>query len=734
MPSATALPLGRTVLLTGAGCSRSAGVPLAIDIARDLCVRLAIRYGLVDPSESAPDNAAIKLAEAHRLTETAVSGLQINWDLVYQEIFTQHYRTPKETRAIFNEIFDSQKVLLNWTHLCIGEMVRLGFISTILTTNFDQLALEGIARTGQRLPVVADGLESLYRITGDPNYPQLIQIHGSRHTYRLRNSTDDVDTLAKDSAAIHAIDELMRSATVFLVVGYSGKEKGLMNLLTGAAKRYPDTQIFWVSHNKNPQSISPLTKDLMRTSRYSRVLANWDSDHFFYELLQELGLNAPKLIEDPMFSIGNLKDSLAYSSNPSIDSLLSQHQEKVERIQAVFDPVAVGRVRTTGTKENADARMQAVERLASGVAHDFNNVLTATIGYSDLLLIRHPPGDASHDDIIAVRESANKAARLVNKLLAFASSLKLRPQRTNLNKLISDLLPALNRFIPPSTKVVFEPSGNLWAAYIDSEEIENVVVELVSNAGQAGNDASAIRIATGNLFRDENSVIPLVARRDVVFIAVEDHGKGIAPEIGDRVFDPYFSTSATTGAGMGLSTAVGIIKQSGGEIHYRSEVGSGTTFTVYLPRHVVALPAMDFAGLERQEPRKGDSRTRRCVLYVEDEVEVRDFTIRALRELGLIVFDATGGTEAIRLFKKIDEALSLVISDTVMPKGDGPGLLRALRENGYTGPFIMTSGYAEDDIRRMVSEDLGTLFLPKPYSVELLGEAIEKALARTERE
>src|SRR5690606_32231277 len=133
-------------------------------------------------------------------------------------------------------------------------------------------------------PVVADGVESLNRITGHPSYPQLIQIHGSRHTYRLRNSSKDVNELAEDGGAKHAIDELMRAATVFIVAGYGGKERGLMKLLTEGAKRFPDTQIFWIAHERQEEDLSTYCVELLGTSKYSRVIFNQDSDQFFYEL------------------------------------------------------------------------------------------------------------------------------------------------------------------------------------------------------------------------------------------------------------------------------------------------------------------------------------------------------------------------------------------------------------------------------------------------------------------
>jgi len=723
--------LGNTVLLTGAGCSRSAGVPLAAEIAQKLSLRLAVRYNLVDQEEQRPEEAVSRLVSSDRYSSACLHDGIVKWDAVYEEVFTRHYRSPKETRAIFSEILDDREISMNWAHLCIGELVRLGYLSTVLTTNFDQLALEGIARSG-RLPVVADGVESLNRIMGQPTYPQLIQIHGSRHTYRLRNSSDDVNELASDGGAKHAIDELMRAAAVFIVVGYGGKENGLMSLLTEGASRFPDTQIFWVSYEKEIENLGDLPLKLLNTSRYSRVLLRQDADRFFHSLLQEMGLNAPKIIEDPLFGVENLKVSLTYSENAEIDSIIDGHMQKVEQIQAIFDPHAIGRQRiSVDVAGNRDARVQAIERLATGMANDFNNVLTATLGYSDLLLVRHPNGDPSHDDIISIRQSAERAASLVNRLLAFASNLKLKPQRTDLNKIVGDISDDLKHFVADNVVVRVDISPRVWAVWVDPDEIENIVISLVKNASESISDYGEISVRVYDLPSDTRSKQEIVRTSDTVVIEVEDTGSGIDPNLGDRIFDPYFTTKGPERSGMGLSAVKGIVRQSGGEISFESVFGQGSTFRVHFPKHNQISKSWDSAGITTEASPARSEVKRRTVLYVEDEPSVRDFTVRILQQLGFLVFQAGGGSEAIRLYQTLKEELSLVISDMVMPHGDGPSVLRELRSRGYKGPFIMSSGYAEDVVREILSEDLATMFLPKPYTMQQVQEATERVLGRT---
>lgn len=328
--------LGRTLLLVGAGCSRSAGVPLASEIAQTLSVDLANRYTGGLRFEDATASLEYLIQEGHlNPGHLAIENGEkrcFDWNIVYDEIFTSHYRTPKEVRRVFSDIFSKSDGTINWAHISIGELVRIGYVSTVLTTNFDQLVLEGIARTG-RLPVVADGLESLYRITGDPDYPQLIQIHGSRHTYYLRNSMRDVELLAEENSARHAIDELFREAGVFIAIGYGGRERGLMQLIIDAGKRFPDTQIFWVCHSKDLGSISDMAKELLHTSNFSAVVPGQDADDFFLELLTALGCSPPKIIVDPMYSMRELKENLVFSANEKIRTLIDEHQVAVVNIQ-----------------------------------------------------------------------------------------------------------------------------------------------------------------------------------------------------------------------------------------------------------------------------------------------------------------------------------------------------------------------------------------------------------------
>jgi len=224
----------------------------------------------------------------------------IDWSRVYDALFAEHYNTPDDAREIFSQFVEGADGRVNWAHLCLGELAKQRLVSTIITTNFDQLVLAGLVRSGV-LPVVCDGIESLTRIRGTPRHPQLIELHGSRHTYRLRNAPEDLAALLNDAQAIAAIESLFQELRVFVVVGYGGRETGVMDLLINAARHFTDKRLFWALHGSDPAALSDKARDLLATSRNSALLIGQDADSLFLHLLRELSVGAPETIRDPLF-------------------------------------------------------------------------------------------------------------------------------------------------------------------------------------------------------------------------------------------------------------------------------------------------------------------------------------------------------------------------------------------------------------------------------------------------
>lgn len=301
--------LGRTVFLIGAGCSKSAGIPLVPDMARDLVVQLATALQGSASALSDPDSAYRWLLQSGKIADCqmgkrpkagASDDRAIDWSRVYDVLFADHYKTPDHAREIFSQFVQRAEGNINWTHLCLGELVKQRLVSTVITTNFDQLVLAGLVRSGV-LPVVCDGIKSLTRIRGAPLHPQLIELHGSRHTYRLRNAPAEVAALLDDAPAIAAVESLFQELQVFVVIGYGGRETGVMDLLINTARRFTDKQLFWLLHGSDPAALSDKARDLLATSRNSALLIGQDANSFFLHLLRELNIGVPETIREPLF-------------------------------------------------------------------------------------------------------------------------------------------------------------------------------------------------------------------------------------------------------------------------------------------------------------------------------------------------------------------------------------------------------------------------------------------------
>ena len=391
-------------------------------------------------------------------------------------------------------------------------------------------------------------------------------------------------------------------------------------------------------------------------------------------------------------------------------------------------------------------KMQAVGQLAGGVAHDFNNVLTAIIGFSDLLLASHRPSDPAFQDIMNIKQNANRAASLVRQLLAFSRQQTLRPQVLELGGVLEDLNILLGRLLGEKVELELIHGRDLWPVKVDINQLEQVIVNLAVNARDAMPDGGSLTIQTRNLPEDEAEQMPYkqLEPADYVLLEVLDSGTGIPPEIRDKIFEPFFSTKDVgKGTGLGLSTVYGIIKQTGGFIFLESEMGQGTTFRIFLPRFVGEIKEIEAEGAVidgvdgTQETKDQEESVVEAVadltgsaniLLVEDEEAVRAFAARALASRGYSVHEAGSGAEALELINEIDEPIDLVVSDVVMPEMDGPTMLGELRKIRPDLKVIFMSGYAEEAFRKNLPDNVEFGFLPKPFSLKQLATKIKEVL------
>jgi two-component system, cell cycle sensor histidine kinase and response regulator CckA len=375
-------------------------------------------------------------------------------------------------------------------------------------------------------------------------------------------------------------------------------------------------------------------------------------------------------------------------------------------------------------------KMQAIGQLAGGIAHDFNNVLTAIIGYSDLLLANHRPTDPSFQDIMQIKQNANRAAGLVRQLLAFSRRQTLRPQVLQLGEVLSDLQMLMRRLVGEKITLDVRHGRDLWLVKADLNQFEQVIVNLVVNARDAMPDGGNIELRTRNVAAadcaalDEKGLVP----GDYVAIEVEDTGHGIPDDVKDKIFEPFFTTKEVgKGTGLGLSMVYGIVKQTGGYVYCDSIVGKGTTFRILLPRH---LPTAGEEETKKETAKKvtADLTGHGTILLVEDEEAVRAFGARALATRGYTVLEASSGFEALDVASKNAGKIDLIVSDVVMPEMDGPTMFGELRKRGVAAKVIFVSGYAEEAFAKNLPEGEEFGFLPKPFSLKQLIEAVKGAL------
>jgi two-component system, cell cycle sensor histidine kinase and response regulator CckA len=389
---------------------------------------------------------------------------------------------------------------------------------------------------------------------------------------------------------------------------------------------------------------------------------------------------------------------------------------------------------------NQSQKMDMVGQLAGGIAHDFNNVLSAIMMANDFLLNAHKPTDPSFQDIMQIKQNATRAATLVRQLLAFSRRQTLRPQVLDLGDALSDLTMLLRRLIGEKVKLDLVHGRDLWPVKVDVSQFEQVIVNLAVNARDAMPDGGKLTVRTINVSSDESAQLAHkgMPAADYVRIDVTDTGTGIAPEIVDKIFEPFFSTKEVgKGTGLGLSTVYGIVKQTGGFIYVDSEPGKGTAFHIFLPRHHPEpevqpdTPAVNGAAREAHAETKPrtDLTGQGTILLVEDEEGLRSLNARGLRSRGYSVVEASNGVEALEALEERGGAVDLVVSDVVMPEMDGPTLLKMMRGRNPDLKIIFVSGYAEDAFEKSLPENQQFAFLPKPFTLSQLVAAVKETMA-----
>ncbi len=401
--------------------------------------------------------------------------------------------------------------------------------------------------------------------------------------------------------------------------------------------------------------------------------------------------------------------------------------------------------RTLENRVYQQQKMESVGQLAGGIAHDFNNVLSAIMMATDFLLNAHKPTDPSFQDIIQIKQNANRAAALVRQLLAFSRKQTLRPQVLDLGETLSDLGMLLKRLIGEKVTLEVVHGRDLWPVKVDISQIEQVIVNLAVNARDAMPDGGKLSVRTANVTAAECGMFAYKGMpvADYVLVEVSDNGIGIPPDIIEKIFEPFFSTKEVgKGTGLGLSTVYGIVKQTGGFVYADSAPGN-TAFRIFLPRHVpgakdklAQIPAGEVSAIAgamsaadtMAKAATADLTGQGTILLVEDEEGLRALNARGLTSRGYTVLEASNGVEAIEVLDK-NGKVDLVVSDVVMPEMDGPTLLKELRRRDPNVKIIFVSGYAEEAFAKNLPSQEQYAFLAKPFTLKQLVAVVKQTLA-----
>jgi nitrogen-specific signal transduction histidine kinase len=370
-------------------------------------------------------------------------------------------------------------------------------------------------------------------------------------------------------------------------------------------------------------------------------------------------------------------------------------------------------------------KMEAVGRLAGGVAHDFNNVLTAIFGYVDLLREEIPADSPAQHDLAEVRKASERAASLTKQLLAFSRQQVLEPMVLEPNALVEDFEKMLHRLIGEDVELRLSLARDAGNVLADPGQLQQVLMNLVVNARDAMPTGGKLILETANTELSEpyaelhQQVVP----GRYVMLAVSDTGMGMTPETKARIFEPFFTTKEKgKGTGLGLSTVYGIVKQSGGYVWVYSELGRGTTFKIYLPRVDAApdtmLPAREPATVTGTE----------TILLAEDDDVLRPLARGLLEKLGYTVLDAADGAAALEAARRYGEPIHLLLTDVVMPGVSGRELARELEKSRPETRVLYVSGYTDDAIVHHGMLEPGLSFLQKPFTPASLARKVREVL------
>lgn len=378
-------------------------------------------------------------------------------------------------------------------------------------------------------------------------------------------------------------------------------------------------------------------------------------------------------------------------------------------------------------------KMEAVGQLAGGIAHDFNNLLTAIIGYSDLLLLNEEcASDSVRGDVEEIRRAAERAASLTRQILAFSRRQPLQLETTSLNDVLAESEPLLRRTLGEDVELDYVLHPDLGSTEVDPHQVEQVITNLAINARDAMPGGGKLLLETANVELDEDFcwINPDCAPGPHVLLTVSDTGRGMDAKTMSHIFEPFFTTKGPgEGTGLGLSTVYGIVRQSGGCILTESELGRGTTFSIYFPRLDRSPEKLPIVVAPRAL-----ATVHEVILVVEDEPAVRALVTRVLTNEGYVVFAAADAAQALAFLKDKDRWIDLLLTDVVLPRGlQGDGLAQEALALRSRLPVLFMSGHPRESLMHARGLHAGVNYLPKPFTPDSLSRKVREALDAAER-
>ena len=372
-------------------------------------------------------------------------------------------------------------------------------------------------------------------------------------------------------------------------------------------------------------------------------------------------------------------------------------------------------------------KLEAVGILAGGVAHDFNNMLGAIIGYTELTLDEMDAGDPVRKNLGHILDAAQRSADLTRQLLAFSRQQSVSPVIFDLNESVEAMLSMMRRLIGENIDLVWMPGHGNFPVKMDPSQLDQILVNLCVNAKDAIADVGKITIETDMTRFDDTNIPPEKLKPGTyIMLSVGDNGCGMDPNTAAHVFEPFFSTKKVgQGTGLGLATVYGIVKQNNGFIRLYTEPGLGTTFKIYFPQHVVQTSAPKPDTLETIPHGNGET-----ILMVEDDSHMRQMGMMMLERLGYTVLSAATPVEAIRIAEDNTVDIDLFITDVVMPEMNGRELIDKLQAIRTGTSYVFISGYTSDIVIDRGVEDTGCHFIQKPFTLKALADKVNELIGK----